>query len=314
MEELFGYVPPEERSRAANKLSEQVVCSLDRPLASMVIADEGLDYSQTVLDEGLFYFEFFEQVTGKKFFPWTQRIGDCVSFGWGLACEHLMLCDIMASGNMFKFVANVATEPIYALSRVEVGKGRLGNSDGSIGSWAAKAVTDYGVHLRVDYGVEDLTTYSGSRAKDWGYRGCPDNLEAYGKNHKVGEATLVTTYDQMLTLYANLNAGAVCSNQGFTKRRNSLGVCDPSGSWAHCMNVSGFVRLKNRQRYVCITNSWGDYLGSSNSRIVTYSGREVELPGGTFLADEEVFERRMLRGQDTFCISGITGWKGSPSR
>ncbi|WP_020533729.1 hypothetical protein [Flexithrix dorotheae] len=91
----------------------------------------------------------FEQATSRKFPVWQQEIGDCVSFGYALGVSTLMGVQIAQSSEEI-YPADVASEPIYGGSRIEIGQGRLGcsiddSTDGSYGVWAAKWVKDYGI-------------------------------------------------------------------------------------------------------------------------------------------------------------------------
>src|SRR6266487_2205687 len=107
-----------------------------------------------------------------------QEIGDCVSWGNGRAENYTNVLEawLQIQDEKDKDIASderyiyeeTCTEVIYALSRVEVGGGRM-RGDGSVGAWAAKAITDWGVISRPELdriGVGGK--YSGSRARSWG--------------------------------------------------------------------------------------------------------------------------------------------------
>ena len=184
-----------------------------------------------------------EKVVGS--FPINnQTIGDCVSQGEAGACQVLICTDIVLRGEAEEWRGLVATEPIYAGSRVEIGGGRI-SGDGSVGAWAARWVVEYGVLVRRKYEVDgiefDLTEYDGDRARAWGRRGvgCPNGLELIAKEHPVKTTSLCTGYDQARDSIANGYPVTVASNRGFNDVRDSEGFLRPSGTWSHEMYFCG---------------------------------------------------------------------------
>src|SRR4051812_4357194 len=108
----------------------------------------------------------------------SQGIGDCVSWGYEMACTTLMSLQVFER-NLEPVFRRAATEAIYGGSRVEASGHKTGGwSDGSYGAVAAKWVRDWGVLLRDDYSKRtsiaehDLREYSSKRAKNWGNWGC----------------------------------------------------------------------------------------------------------------------------------------------
>jgi hypothetical protein len=231
--------------------------------------------------------------------PHLQTIGDCVSHGFALCVDILAAVEIL-SGEPEEWQGQTATEAVYALSRVEVGGGQLGNGDGSVGAWAADAVQRYGTLRRTRYGSVDLTTYSGERAKQWGRprAGLPDELELIAREHPVQATSLVTSYEQARDAIANGYPVAVCSNQGFTDQRDAEGFARPSGSWGHCMAFVG-VDDTTRPGLLC-QNSWGpDWISGPK-----WHGQ----PDGSFWVDASVCEKMLSRNPDSFAMSGFRGY------
>lgn len=243
-----------------------------------------------------------EQVTGS--FPvYTQAIGDCVSFGFALAIDVLKAVEI-ARGEREQWVVNTATEPIYALSRVEVGRGQLGSGDGSVGAWAAKAVSEYGTLLRQKYGNYSLTSYSGAKARDWGRpgKGLPDTLEPIAREHPVRTTSLVTSYEEARDAIFNGYPVPVCSNQGFHDQRDSEGFAKPSGSWAHCMCFVAVDDEHRRPGLLCC-NSWGAW----NS-----GPKRHGQPDGSFWVDADVADAMLRQWRDSYSLSGFEGYPSRP--
>lgn len=228
-----------------------------------------------------------------------QTIGDCVSHGTGKAVD-VVKCVEIASGEEEEFVAETATEPIYAYSRVEVGKGQRGTSDGSVGAWGMEAIKA-GTLLRRKYDSVDLTTYNGQLAKKWGKpkAGVPDDLEPTMREHPIQTASLVTTYEEVRDAIANGYPVVVCSNQGFTTTRDKDGFAGPSGSWAHCMYLLAVDDAFKRPGCLC-DNSWGDDWITGPKRL--------EQPNGSFWIDAQIIHAMVSRNQDSYAISGYQGF------
>lgn len=289
----FGYVLPENRSAGVEKEHERVMQSMPLLTAaggSIVGTGEG----KTVL-----LHQTLRDVAG--YYPvMRQAIGDCVSFGYAKAIMLVIAADIVHRGESERWPGSeIATEWLYGTGRVLVGRGRLGNSDGSVGSWQAKAIVEHGTLLRKRYGAHDLSNYSGRTAKSWGYRGLPvDELEPTADEHPVSQnPALVTSYEAARDAIANGYPVPVCSNQGFQDRRDSEGFARASGSWAHCMC---FVAVDDTRRpgLLC-DNSWGANWISGPKRH--------NQPDGSFWVDAKTCDR-MLRQNDSFAIPGFDGF------
>lgn len=241
---------------------------------------------------------------------WNQgSVGTCVSFGWGRGTDDLVV--MMAAEGIIEWPgAHVATEPIYAGSRVEVGGGRIGG-DGSVGSWAAQWMLKWGTLLRKVYGAHDLTTYSEQKSRDWGRRGCPDDLEPTAKEYPVASVVQVKTTAEAWKLAGNRHPIPVCSQVGFQSPLTE-GFCEPRGSWPHCMVNRGRVLCRrgasrSLEKGWPIQNSWGNYM-QGDPYYTDRDGVKQQLPEGCFLADEEAMAR-ILRENDSFAISDQRGFK-----
>lgn len=249
------------------------------------------------LPDSVLGWKLHEKVTGK---PWPSgsqgNVGSCVSWGTRNGATLTMLAQIVAgTGEEF---ADVAQEPIYALSRVEIGKRRLGRGDGSVGAWAAEALKTFGVIKRGVYGSIDLTKYSEARCKYWGWSGLPDELEPIAKQRPIKAYSKVSSVEECQRALAQGYGINVCSNQGFRLSRDSDGFCAPRGTWAHSMSIIGY-QLGNRPGFF-ILNSWG---------ADAYSGPMGlgDGPGGGFWAEASIVER-MLKYGDSYCYSSLNGF------
>jgi hypothetical protein len=227
-------------------------------------------------------------------------VGSCVSFGTNNAILRTMAGQIVL-GNANEELKDIAEEVTYAGSRVEVGKGRI-RGDGSVGAWAAQFVQQYGVIAREKHGQYDLSVYDQARCRAWGSSGVPAELEAVAKLHPVKDITQIKTTEELKGALAQGYGVAVCSNQGFSMKRDSRGVARASGSWAHCMCIDGY-HTEGNALFFHIENSWGP-----NAHTGPVGWGNPSTAG--FWAEAAVVQR-MLNAGDTWAFSGV---KGFPAR
>lgn len=236
--------------------------------------------------------------------PWypnlDQRdVGCCV----GTANKHVL--DVLLAGQIFNGTRGewkpVAAEPSYALSRNEIGGGRI-SGDGSVGAWIVKADKEYGVVAAEVNGRHDLTTFSPARAREWGRAGCPDDLEPIARKHLVNGTALVKSAADAERAIRQFYPIIVCSSQGYRMERDATGRCLPQGQWMHAMAIIGVRTLNGRLQFF-ILNSWGD-------RAHTGPVVPDDAPVAGFWADASVVDG-MLRQGDSFALSDAAGW---PSR
>jgi hypothetical protein len=247
----------------------------------------------------VYLWDVARKVTGSLLRPWSQgQVGSCVSFGTARAIEYSMCCEI-AAGEPEEF-RSLCQEAIYGGSRVEVGGGKL-RGDGSTGSWAAEWVRKWGLIDRGVHGSYDLSEYSVDRCKKWGAAGVPDDLEPLARKHPVS-VTQVTSWGGAMRMLANGYGIAICSSQGFSMARDTNGICQPSGSWAHCMCLCGYATI-NGAVYGRIDNSWGP---SSHTGPV---GPGDPGPEGFYASGATI--DKMLRQGDSWAFSAVQGF---PSR
>lgn len=240
----------------------------------------------------------FKQVIGNLLSNF-QELGDCVGNGWALGVDHVAALDVV--NGLEDWVARCSTEAVYALSRVEIGKGRLGNSDGSMGAWAADAVVKYGTLHRLKYGEIDLTKYRPDLAKAWGRRGygLPNDLEPVAKQHVVEKTALIDNWADYCDSLAAGHVVVICSNKGFNTKRDKDGFLTPGRKpWYHCMFGAGADTDTHRPG-ACIWNSWGEDWVSGPTRL--------DQPQGSFWADADVVDDMLSQG-DSYAIAGYKGF------
>jgi hypothetical protein len=272
-----------------------------QPIASFGDTEAGQDSSP--LPDHVFLWDAARKVTGGLLPPRNQgNIGTCVSFGTARAIEYTMCAEI-AAGEPEHF-RTIATEPIYGGSRVEIGKGRLGRGDGSVGAWAAQWAKDFGIIERGKHEGYDLSQYSVSLSKTWGSSGVPNNLESIAQLHPIKAITKITNWEQAKRALASGFGISICSDQGFAMVRDGEGFSRAHGSWSHCMCLSGYqtgIREGGR-----LDNSWGS---SSHTGPV---GAGNPGPEG-FWADARILER-MLNYGDSWAFSAFDGFPARPKK
>lgn len=228
-------------------------------------------------------------------------VHNCVSMGAAGAVDLLRCVQHVVGGTNEQWIAECATEPIYAGSRVEIAGGQLGGGDGSNGIWAVQYLQKYGVLLRQKYGNIDLTTYSGQRARQWGMprAGVPNELEPIAREHPVKTFTQVKTWEECRDAIANGYPITIASNQGFSSTRDKDGFARASGNWAHEMHI---IAAKDDSRPGgLILNSWGTSWNGGPKG-------EYDIPDGSFWCDAEVLERNILRAGDSWALSNFDGF------
>ncbi len=256
-------------------------------------------------------YEVVRAALGKDAPAGPQQIGDCVSWGWGNLVNYIAALQIfqeLKSQNLLfippdlteqelKVITEAramvtreyqecATESIYGFSRVEIGGQRGSYSDGSTGIWGSRAVTELGTLSRPYLESKGLGgAYNPNRAKDWGAKGVPDDLEPQARQHLIKTTSRVKSYTEAVAAIQNGYPVAVCSNRGFTTTRDSQGFCRPMGVWNHCML---FVANRIDRPGLCCSQSWGPNMPDGPL--------DKNQPTNTFWVDAQVVDSMLAQG------------------
>ena len=222
-----------------------------------------------------------------------QTTGDCVSHSTRNAVDVTRSHEIIG-GQAEEFVARSATEAIYG-SR---GHGGQGMSC----SVAARFVhQNGGILLRKDYGFVDLSTYDSRVGTRWGSRGgVPTEVKTEGKKHQVKTISMIKTVEEARDAIANGYALSVCSNYGFSSKRNKDGIARRSGSWNHAMSWVAMddSREIHDETLFLIQNSWGVFNGGP---------KRHDQPDGSFWIREKD-ARGMLSQNGAWVFSDVDGF------
>lgn len=302
----FGWVhDPAAVARVLNALQSQG--------HDPVFASAAAHLFQTDDNQDVFFWELEQAVLGKVLPAWDQGdIGDCVGNGGGRTAQNCLLATVAAKltaddGAPEEWPgAEVCVEVAYAGSREE--SGISGYEDGSTGAGMAKWFVDYGVIVRGVHGGYDFTTYSTRLAKELGARAVPPELKDLARQHPVKTAALTRTPEEVWAALGAWKPVCICGTISRTMTRQPSGWCPKTGNdWPHCQTLVGRCTVQGGQRAVVYLNSWGDYLGAANNRVVLESGRAVELPMGCYLSRLEEIASD-LRQEDTFAYANAHGW------
>ena len=245
--------------------------------------------------------EVAEKLLGKKLPDYNQgQVGSCVGFGTTKAVEYVSLYEIGVLKDKEEF-KTLAQEVTYGLSRVEIGGGKI-VGDGSIGAWAAKAVTQYGVVARGKYGDLDLTAYNESQCRKLGKYGLNKDMESVAKQHPIKAFTKITNFQDACVALAQGYFILVCSGQGFKSTRDDAGFAAASGSWGHCQVASGYVKKGkySPKNGIILDNSWG-------SNWIKGGKPKFAMNDGAYLVEESVINKMLAEG-DSFALSGFQGF------
>ena len=240
-----------------------------------------------------------ERVLGHQFEHLVQQVGDCVSFGAANAVRYLLAVQIDQEFGSSEFRGPFPPY-IYGISRVQIGGGRVGNSDGSIGAWAAKGVQEYGIVAADDPGVPP---YSGSVARQWGRQGSPRDLIALGKQRLVKTVANAKTAAEVRDAICNGYPVTIASDFGSKRMIPQDGriVAKRDGTrWMHQMCVIGYDG-SGPQSYWYVINSW-----EPSMHPAPLNG---EPPGG-FWIEESTMNYIAAQG-DSWAFSNFDGF---PSR
>jgi hypothetical protein len=230
LDKLLGELPHPLFGAAAYDLSGSGKGKLALPFKSLLKFDNGFGPSE------------------------RQLQGDCVSHATRNAVDVTRSCEII-NGEREDFIARGATEGIYG--------SRGFSGEGMSCSTAARFVHQTGgILLRKKYGEYDLSEYSAIGGK-WGRTGVPQELVKEASKHQVKTISLINTIDQARDAIANGYAISVCSNSGFSSRRDKYGIASRSGSWSHAMAWIGMDDTNEiyNETLFLVQNSWGIWNG-----------------------------------------------------
>ena len=220
-----------------------------------------------------------------------QTTGDCVSHATRNAVDITRAVEIDIGGEPESFEARGATEAIY--------QSRGHRGQGMTCSGAAKYVhSKGGILLRRDYGKVDLSKYNSKLGS--GHKIPTAIYSTEAKKHQVKTVSMITTTQEARDALANGYSISVCSNAGFSSRRDSKGIAKRSGNWSHAMAwiACDDTGKRYNELLFLVQNSWGLW----NSGPKTH-----DQPDGSFWIREKD-ARGMLAQQGSWVFSDVDGF------
>lgn len=227
--------------------------------------------------------------------PYNERqtTGDCVSHGTRNACDVSRAVEIDLNEEKEAWVARGATEAIYGA--------RGWSGQGMSCARAAEFVSKFGgIIVRKNYpGIADFTKYNGNMGAGWGGRGLPDPVIDLANDHQIKTVSLIQTVEEARDALANGYGLAVCSNFGFSNKRDKKGISNPSGSWAHCMAWIACDDTGSEPLFL-VQNSWGKWNDGGHPEW-------GPIPDGSFLIRGSV-AGEMLSQNGSYAFSNFDGF------
>lgn len=217
---------------------------------------------------------------------------NCVSHGTRNACDVSRAVEIDIHNEREDWIAKGATEAIYGY--------RGFSGQGMSCARAAEFVSRTGgIVVRKNYGFVDFSKYNGNLGAGWGGRGLPDKVLDLSNDHQMRTASLIRTVEEARDALANGYGLAVCSNYGFSDRRDKKGFAKVSGSWAHCMAWIACDDT-NGEPVFLVQNSWGKWNDGGHPEW-------GPIPDGSFLIHADAAEG-MLSQNGSYAFSGFDGF------
>ncbi len=229
----------------------------------------------------------------KKAYEERQTTGDCVSHGTRNACDVSRAVEIDVHKEKEGWIARGATEAIYGAR----GHGGQGMSCARAATFVSQSG---GILVRQNYkGVIDLSKYNGNVGASWGGRGLPDPVIDLANDHQIKTVSLVRTVEEARDALANGYGLAVCSNYGFSNKRDKKGISNVSGNWAHCMAWIACDDTGSEPLFL-VQNSGGNCNDGGHPEW-------GPIPDGSFLIRADV-AAGMLSGNGSYAFSQFDGF------
>ncbi len=217
------------------------------------------------------------ELFGHNLPSWSQQRGTCVSQGTGRALQDALYFALSSVGGNIGKPVQLCFETIYGGSRVQVGKGKLGSGDGSIGAWAAQFVHDFGLLARGKYGSIDLSSAREDLAVQWGMprAGVPQLLITASTAYKSRACMKCETVEDCRDASAAGYGLARCASKATSGTRDANGILRPKDSGGHCQELAGvFEDLRGNLMFV-EQQSWGAQGPQGGGTWKLKDGREV---------------------------------------
>ena len=215
-------------------------------------------------------------------------INNCVSHATRNACDISRAVEIDLHKQREGWIARGATEAIYGAR----GHGGQGMSCARAATFVSETG---GIIVRKNYpGAADFSKYNGNLGAGWGGRGLPDKVIDLANDHQIKTVSLIKTVEEARDALANGYGLAVCSNVGFSNKRDKQGIAKRSGSWAHAMAWIACDDTGSEPLFL-VQNSWGKWNDGGHPDW-------GPIPDGSFLITADVASN-MLAQNGSYAFS-----------
>ncbi len=246
-----------------------------------------------------FLYHATRKVLGQDTPNYPQEIGDCVSFSAKNGAEYLSACDIVLREDWERFRLHFPPW-FYGASRVLVGGWDNRYSDGSLVSYASKAVLQYGCLFSDE---AEVPRYSGQLAKEWGAkRNILNKWVPTAKNYLIQSTALVTTWEEFVAAICNGYPVVTGSGVGYAMKPSADGFHRQSGGWNHAMTFIG-VDDRASDPYALLLNSWGD----GHGHLMDFENPQEQIPIGVLRVRKSDVMKH-LRERESFAWSQFNGF------
>ena len=220
---------------------------------------------------------------GKTLPAWFQHSGTCIGQGNGRGLEDANNSALAFGGALGK-PTRIAYEPMYALSRTQIGRGSLGTGDGSCGAWMAQTVHDLGILPRGVYGTIDLSEPQERLAVQWGMPRAttPQQLKDVMRNYPSAACMKATSVEDVRDALIARYGVARCDAKATHGTRDANGMLRPVASGGHCQELCGcFVDIHGDLIFQ-EQQSWGPTSGPvGGGTFKLQDGREIQPREGS---------------------------------
>jgi hypothetical protein len=248
-----------------------------------------------------------------RYLPQYQEEGTCVGQSHSTVSTIVLGVSALLAG--FKFPGRAAVAPIYAGSRVDIGK-NPGTWQGSTGSWAAAWLTQYGVTLLEELGLND----NPANEKDWlktlradeqmGMKwtasrdGVPKDKEDIAKLRPINQAPMVTTVEEVRAALSNLTPVNLCGMLHPSQKCDSKGVSTSiSSGGGHSTCLVGCF-FDGSEWWYDFMNSWWFYYTGGFCRSANKIDQQFK---GTVTRISERSLKGWLQERDCYAMVGVQG-------
>lgn len=215
-----------------------------------------------------------------------QRRGTCVGQGAYRAVQDTLYRQI-DSGEI-GLPVEVAFEPIYGGSRVNIGRGQI-RGDGSVGAWAAQWLAMYGMTPRRVYGSIDLQRPNEDLAVRWGNPGAGVPREVIDASKEFPVAS--HKCDEVDDIADALAAGYgifYCADQVYGDTRDQSGFTRVASRGGHCEELFGVMLTEGGSLGFQRQGSWNGNWPAGPSRLRFKGGSLNMRPGSYGVYDEDI--------------------------